>query len=147
MPSTTVTGNRDNLGCMWHGRGNRIKQLREDRGWSGSELARRLRLTRQAIAKWEDDDTINISGSSLAAICAIFGVSQNYILFGTDAGALESREPTVEYCRLHLSPNMSRFSAAERTILEPAYRAWAQAIEDGNPIAVIAARALIGIFG
>lgn len=62
--------------------GHRIKALREERGWSQSELARRAGISQTTIAGLESRDSR--SSSHAAAIARALG---------TDAMALLSREP------------------------------------------------------
>ena len=61
--------------------GQRICELRKERGYSQEYVAERLDVTRQAVSKWETDlsapDTYN-----LIALAELFGVSVEYIATG-----------------------------------------------------------------
>ena len=52
----------------------KIKALREARGWSQAELSRRLGITRNGVNSWEQ----GLSMPSPA--CQVFGVSTDYLL-------------------------------------------------------------------
>lgn len=59
--------------------GNKLQKLRKERGMSQEKLAEELKVTRQAVSKWELDaalpDTANI-----IALSRLFGVSTDYLL-------------------------------------------------------------------
>jgi transcriptional regulator with XRE-family HTH domain len=49
--------------------GERIKTLREEKGWSQSELARRVGVERAAVSQWESGQTKELKGKNLDAVC------------------------------------------------------------------------------
>lgn len=58
---------------------DRIKELRESKGWTQAELARRLGVTRNGVNSWEQ----GLSSPSLASLIDLtnlFNVSADYIL-------------------------------------------------------------------
>ncbi len=61
--------------------GQRISELRKERGYSQEYVAEKLNVSRQAVSKWECDasapDTYN-----LIALAELFGVSVEYIAIG-----------------------------------------------------------------
>lgn len=57
----------------------RIRQLRQDRGLSQVDLARRLNVTKQSVSNWENDN-IQPSIEMLQRIADIFSVSTDYLL-------------------------------------------------------------------
>ena len=65
--------------------GERIAELRKDRGYSQEYVAEKLDVSRQAVSKWECDasapDTYN-----LIALAELFGVSVEYIAVGKKEG-------------------------------------------------------------
>ena len=75
--------------------GQRICELRKERGYSQEYVAERLDVTRQAVSKWETDlsapDTYN-----LIALSELLGVSVEYIATGkgTEAAPVQSAPPT-----------------------------------------------------
>lgn len=61
---------------------NTIKQLREDRGWSQAELARRVGVHAMSVSYWEIG-RYEPKASQLKALAAAFGVSMDDIDFWT----------------------------------------------------------------
>ena len=57
----------------------RIKALREARGWTQAELARRMNMTRNGINSWEQGLSMP-SPPSLVALAKLFSVSTDYLL-------------------------------------------------------------------
>lgn len=64
---------------------DKIKALREGKGWSQAELARRLGITRNGVNSWEQGLSMP-SPASLVDLAGVFSVSTDYLL-GVDAGA------------------------------------------------------------
>ena len=59
--------------------GDRIKELREERGWSQHELANKLHCNPRTIGKYEQE-LLDLRTGNLIALCHIFQVSSDYIL-------------------------------------------------------------------
>ena len=59
--------------------GNKIYELRKQRGLSQEELAYKLGVARQTISKWELGDATP-DFKNLMAICEYFGIELEYIL-------------------------------------------------------------------
>ena len=57
----------------------RIKALREARGWMQAELARRMNMTRNGINSWEQGLSM-LSPPSLVDLAKLFSVSTDYLL-------------------------------------------------------------------
>ncbi len=57
----------------------RIRELREQFGWSQSELARRMDVTRASINAWESGLT-SPTTQYIVAMCRLFHVSADYLL-------------------------------------------------------------------
>lgn len=57
----------------------RIKALREARGWTQAELARRMNMTRNGINSWEQGLSMP-SPPSLVDLAKLFSVSTDYLL-------------------------------------------------------------------
>ena len=72
--------------------GERISELRKDRGYSQEYVAEKLNVSRQAVSKWECDasapDTYN-----LIALAKLFGVSVEYIAVGKKENTTETAPP------------------------------------------------------
>ena len=58
---------------------DRIKALRESRGWTQAELARRMNMTRNGINSWEQGLSMP-SPQSLVDLARLFSVSTDYLL-------------------------------------------------------------------
>lgn len=58
---------------------DRIKTLREARGWTQAELARRLNMTRNGVNSWEQGLSMP-SPPLLVELAKLFSVSTDYLL-------------------------------------------------------------------
>lgn len=58
---------------------DRIKALRESRGWTQAELARKMNMTRNGINSWEHGFSMP-SPPSLVELARLFSVSTDYLL-------------------------------------------------------------------
>lgn len=58
---------------------DRIKSLRETRGWTQAELARRLNMTRNGVNSWEQGLSMP-SPPLLVELAKIFSVTTDYLL-------------------------------------------------------------------
>lgn len=58
---------------------DRIKALRETRGWTQAELARKMNMTRNGINSWEQGLSMP-SPPSLVDLARLFSVSTDYLL-------------------------------------------------------------------
>lgn len=58
---------------------DRIRALRESRGWTQAELARRMNMTRNGINSWEQGLSMP-SPQSLVDLARLFSVSTDYLL-------------------------------------------------------------------
>ncbi len=59
--------------------GDKIRQLREERGLSQEELAERLDVSRQTVSNWENDKATP-DAIKLGVLCRTFGVSADELL-------------------------------------------------------------------
>lgn len=59
--------------------GERIHQLRLNRGWSQIDLAKQLNVTKQTISNWENEN-IQPSIEMLVRLSKTFGVTTDYML-------------------------------------------------------------------
>ena len=64
---------------------DKIKALREGKGWTQAELARRLGITKNGVNSWEQGLSMP-SPACLVDLASVFSVSTDY-LQGVDAGA------------------------------------------------------------
>lgn len=75
--------------------GMKIQTLRKQKGLSQEQLAESLGVSRQAVSKWEADQSIP-DLDKVVAICDYFDVSSDYIL--RDAELPSASAPTPEVC-------------------------------------------------
>ena len=80
--------------------GEKLQQLRRERGWSQEELAAHIPISRQAVSKWESG-TAMPDTENVVAISRLFGVSTDYLLHDDYAGdqdipAVKDREATLQ---------------------------------------------------
>ncbi len=80
--------------------GEKLQQLRRERGWSQEELAARIPISRQAVSKWESGSAMPDT-ENVVAISRLFGVSTDYLLHDDYAGdqdipAVKDREAALK---------------------------------------------------
>lgn len=74
----------------------RIRELRQELGWSQAELARRLKVGATTVRQWENAMTLP-STDSLIALCEVLCIQADYLLGITDSKAIcLSRVPPQE---------------------------------------------------
>lgn len=73
--------------------GAKIQTLRKQKGMSQEQLAETLGVSRQAVSKWEAEQSIP-DIDKIIAICDYFGVTTDYILRDAE---LSQPEPVVQY--------------------------------------------------
>ncbi|MBR5571956.1 MAG: helix-turn-helix transcriptional regulator [Oscillospiraceae bacterium] len=59
--------------------GEKLQMLRKARGWSQEELAQQIKVSRQALSKWESGASI-ADTENVIALSRLFGVSTDYLL-------------------------------------------------------------------
>ena len=70
--------------------GERLQQLRKEKGISQEILAEQLHVTRQAVSKWETGQSYP-DLDNLGALCKLYGVTADYILYGEDTKTQKKR--------------------------------------------------------
>ena len=60
---------------------NRLQKLRKEKGYSQEQLAEALGISRQAVSKWEKDDSYP-SIEFLPVLASLFGVTIDYLIIG-----------------------------------------------------------------
>ncbi len=79
----------------------RIREARRALGFTQDELARRVGVSRSAIAQWETDRTGQVR-ANLARVAAVLGVSVGYLMTGERAVGLVNVETADERALLSL---------------------------------------------
>lgn len=59
--------------------GKIIKELRQEKGWSQTQLAKELDITQKAISRYELEQ-IDLSTEMIIKICKLFDISSDYLL-------------------------------------------------------------------
>lgn len=75
-------------------KGERLKYLREQKGLTQEELAKRLNTTRQAIFKYEKNIVTNIPSDRIEQLATILGSTPEYILGWEELPAEENLTPS-----------------------------------------------------
>ena len=71
----------------------KLIRLRKREGWSQEALAESLGVSRQAVSRWERDETMPDS-DKIVALADLFGVTTDYLLRRTAAGRPSGHSPT-----------------------------------------------------
>ncbi len=66
--------------------GTRVRDVRRQRGWTQDEFARRVGVSRSAVAQWETGRAGQVTGN-LTRIAEVLGVGVEYLTFGHDKRA------------------------------------------------------------
>jgi DNA-binding XRE family transcriptional regulator len=75
---------------------DRIKMLREARGWSQVKLAELVGVTSGAVSQWESGLTENIKLKTFLKLCEALGTDTHYLIFGPERQAPASRPRSNE---------------------------------------------------
>jgi DNA-binding XRE family transcriptional regulator len=73
--------------------GQRIKRMRDQRGWSQTELADLVGVTFSAVSQWERDETENVKLLPFLRLAKLFDTDPHYLVFGPGRGAAELSKP------------------------------------------------------
>lgn len=65
---------------------NRILELRLQKGWRQEDLALRMNVKRQTIARYETEK-LGLSAESICQLCDIFGCTADYLLCRSETPA------------------------------------------------------------
>ena len=95
--------------------GSKIQKLRKEKGLSQEKLATEIGVSRQAVSKWELDESAPDT-DKIVAISQLFNVSTDYLL----GNEMDQKEETVTTIEL---PKNDSFSFIERIIKEKGYMA------------------------
>ncbi len=79
--------------------GEKILNLRQEKGWSQEELAEKLQVSRQSISKWESGKTLPDS-DKIISLSGLFSVTADFLLMESENFvAQNSLEPVEESAR------------------------------------------------
>jgi transcriptional regulator with XRE-family HTH domain len=63
--------------------GSRIRQLREARGWTQEQFAKRVGVTKSAVSQWENDATKNLKLVTFLKVVEALGTNVDYLVQGS----------------------------------------------------------------
>jgi transcriptional regulator with XRE-family HTH domain len=71
--------------AFWHMEtiGSRIRQLREARGWTQAQFAKRVGVTKSAVSQWENDATKNLKLVTFLNVVDALGTTVEYLVQGS----------------------------------------------------------------
>lgn len=91
---------------------SRIRHSRQALGLTQEELARRIGVSRSAVAQWETDRTGQVR-ANLTRVAAVLGVSAGYLLAGEQNRASLTAEGADERALLNLYRSLKEDERAE----------------------------------
>ena len=87
--------------------GQKLQMLRQRAGMSQDALAERLGVSRQAVSRWERDETMPDS-DKIVALADLFGVTTDYLLRQDGGGQTVGAQPPKSAGRSGTRPRDSR---------------------------------------
>ena len=64
--------------------GDRIRTLRDAKGWTQPFLADLVGVTKSAVSQWEDGNTKNIKNDTFLRLCDALGTDPRYLIWGPE---------------------------------------------------------------
>ena len=106
-------------------KGDRLRQLREQKGLTQEELARLLETKRQTISKYEKGIVTNIPSDRIEAMAHILDTTPEYILGwdteetpATDAGISEKQRMLIDFAKTVPDNQVDMILRVMRSIVE-----------------------------
>lgn len=89
--------------------GDKIAELRRQRGWSQENLAERLGVTRQSVSKWESGTSVP-DLDKIIGLSELFGVTTDYLIKceGAAEAAPSEAEPADDQHSRYVTASMAR---------------------------------------
>lgn len=81
--------------------GERIRQARENQGWSTEEMARRMGVTQETVQDWESGER-DPRSNRIVILAGVLGVSAHWLLDGSSEFAPEDDGDPTEAVRAQL---------------------------------------------
>ena len=78
--------------------GARIKDAREDQGWTQDQLAEAVGVSRSAVAQWETGRAGQVT-TNLTRVAAALGVGVEHLMYGRDKFAPGQASGEIRPCR------------------------------------------------
>lgn len=64
--------------------GDRIRQLRQSRGWTQQQLGERVGASKVAVSLWETGGVANIRLKTFLLLCEELATSPQYLIYGPE---------------------------------------------------------------
>lgn len=93
--------------------GAKIQTLRKQRGMSQEQLAEALGVSRQAVSKWEAEQSVP-DIDKIISICDYFGVTTDYILRNAELPKTEQQPESIQQNTYNISDNNVNEENAEK---------------------------------
>lgn len=75
--------------------GDRIRYLRGVKGFSQSELAKKVGVTKSAVSQWELSQTANVKLETFLKLCEVLGARPEYLIFGPQRGGSDPSDSGI----------------------------------------------------
>lgn len=111
-------------------KGERIKVLREQFGFTQDELAEKIGTTKQTIYKYEMGLITNIPSDKIEALAKLFNVSPSYLMGWVEADHIKPCNPVEKASNFYINPEAAAF--AQEISERPGLRALFSAARDVN---------------
>lgn len=95
-------------------KGERIKSLREKEGYSQTELAERVNISKQTLYKYENNIITNIPSDILEKIASVLGCSPSYFMGWDDYTPPEGTRTFVNPHKIHVTDEEEKIILAYR---------------------------------
>ena len=99
---------------------NRIKELRQQKGWSQVDLADRLKVGKNTISRYESEKR-QLDPDTILRLCDLFGVTADYLL-----GRSEIPTPQISGEEWRLLAAWRQADDRARTMVELALEPWTE---------------------
>lgn len=71
--------------------GDRIRLLRQAKGWTQDQLGTRIGVSKVAVSQWETGSTSNIKLKTFLQLCEELGTTPHYLIFGPERSSVAQR--------------------------------------------------------
>jgi DNA-binding XRE family transcriptional regulator len=72
--------------------GDRIKMLRQSKGWTQTDLGEQVGVSKVAVYQWEKGITSDIKLRTFQKLVEVLGTNSHYLLFGPEAPRSQPRK-------------------------------------------------------
>lgn len=84
-----------------------LKKIRTENGWTQDELAEKLYVSRQAISKWESDDSVP-DLNNLVKLAEILNTPLDNLVLGNTINS-SSSNPKIDYSEFTYDPTKEKY--------------------------------------